>query len=217
MAPALAHDREVSVRRGCVDGGTMPDTPSITINKEITYRNAPEVTSNTYHFSGTTPTTDAGWHTLALAVWAEEAKIQPPTVKFIGYLGYEAGNEHAVSIKNYREDGTAALSGTYSSGGTGNDVPGDVAMWVRWTTPDRTSRGKRIYLRKYFHEVPGANDTPNGTWTTAANAYGAKMIDGTLPGNFKICGPQGAVASMPFVAPWYTTRTLKRRGKRPSS
>jgi hypothetical protein len=194
----------------------MPDTPSITINKTMTYRGQPEVTSNTYHFSGTTPGNDSEWHTLALAIWNEEAKLAPPTVKFCGYLGYAAGNEHAVSIKNYNEDGTTKLPGTYSGTDGAAISPGDVAIWVRWTTPDRTSRGKRIYLRKYFHEVPFADDTPAAAWRTAAAAYGAKMIDGTLPGGFKVCGPQGAVASVPFVAPYMTTRTLKRRGRRPS-
>lgn len=193
----------------------MPDTPSITINKQINYRGKKEVTSNTYHFSGTTPASDAGWHTLALGIWAAEAPLMASTVQFVGYLGYEAGNEHAVSIKNYLEDGTAPLAATGIADGTG--TPGDVAAWVRWATPDRTSKGKRIYLRKYFHEVAQTDDKPVAAWFTAANTYGTKMIDGTLPGGAKICGPQGAVASQPFASPFITTRTLKRRGKRPSS
>ncbi len=193
----------------------MPDTPSITINKTLAYRGTQEVTSNTYHFSGTTPANDADWHALALAIWAAEKTLVPSTVKFVGYLGYQAGNEHAVSIKNYLEDGTAPIAGSNVDNGAG--APGDAACWVRWTTPDRTSRGKRIYLRKYFHDVAWTDDAPTPGWKTLALAYGAKMIDGTLPGGAKICGPQGAVASQPFVSPWITTRTLKRRGKRPSS
>lgn len=193
----------------------MPDTPSITINKRITYRGLPEITSNTYHFSGTTPTNDDEWHTLAKAIWAVEGKLAMPNVKFVGYLGYQAGNNHAVSIKNYLEDGTPLLPGTSDTSGDGEQMPGDCAVWVRWTTPERTSRGKRIYLRKYFHEVPFSNDAPSNQWVANAQVYGAKMIDGTLPGGFKICGPQGAPASNPFVSPWVTTRTLKRRGKRP--
>lgn len=195
----------------------MPDTPSITINKRMTYRGQPEVYSNTYHFSGTTPTDDAGWNALALAIWNAEAPLLPPGVVYVGYLGYQAGNEHAVSIKNYIEDGTTPLPGTASFTPSGANSPGDTAVWVRWTTPDRTSRGKRIYLRKYFHEVPFNDDLPLATWRTAAATYGAKMIDGTLPGSAKICGPQGAVASNPVVGTYMTTRTLKRRGRRPSS
>ena len=193
----------------------MPDTPSITLNKQINYRGQNEITSNTYHFSGTTPATDAEWNTLALAIWAAEQPITASGTEYVGYLGYEAGNEYAVSIKNYLEDGTTKPTGTATESGI--NVPGDLAAWVRWTTPDRTSRGKRIYLRKYFHEVKFSNDAVDPTWRTNALAYGNKMISGTLPGGAKICGPQGAVASSPVVSSFITTRTLKRRGKRPSS
>lgn len=192
----------------------MPDTPSITINKEITYRGLPEITGNTYHFSGTKPTTDAGWHDLALAIWNAERTFLDGTTKFVGYLGYDAGNPHAVSIKNYNEDGTTKPTGALS--GLATKAPGDMAVWVRWTTPERTSRGKRIYLRKYFHEVPYEEDAVPSSTKALMLTYANKMIDGTLPGGVRVCGPQGAVASMPYVSPWVTTRTLKRRGKRPS-
>lgn len=192
----------------------MPDTPSITINKRMTYRLVPEVTSNTYHFSGTTPTSDADWSALALAIWNAEKPCYPAGVEYVGYLGYEAGNEFAVSIKDYVADGVAPIPGTAPH--NANIAPGDTAATIRWTTPDRTSRGTRIYLRKYFHEPNFSNDSLDATYKTALATYGAKMIDGSLPGGFKVCGPQGAVASNPFVAPFVTTRTLKRRGKRPS-
>lgn len=192
----------------------MPDTPSITINKQMSYRGAPEVYSNTYHFSGTTPTTDVGWHDLAKAIFAAEAPLHPTSVYFVGYLGYEAGNEFAVSLKDYNADGTAGIPGTGSH--QASVVPGDAAANIRWMTPNRTSRGKRIYLRKYFHEPAIQDDALTAAYKTAGATYGAKMIDGTLPGGVKICGPQGAVASSPMVMPFVTTRTLKRRGKRPS-
>lgn len=191
----------------------MPDTPSITLNKTMTYRGKQEVFSNTYHFSGTTPANDADWHALALAIWGAEKPIMNADVKFVGYLGYAAGNEHAVSIKNYLEDGTAPIPATNGFGIGG--VAGDTAIWVRWVTPNRTSRGKRIYLRKYFHHAPTTGDTLDDNLKTACLTYANKMIDGTLPGGAKICGPQGAVASNPSVSPFVTTRTLKRRGKRP--
>lgn len=194
----------------------MPDTPSITINKVIPYRgDSREITSNTYHFSGTTPTTDAGWAALATAIWTAEKPLMPASLKYAGYLGYEAGNEHAVSIKDLTETGEATDGGTASYSGYSQGA-GDQAFWVRWRTPDRTSRGKRIYLRKYFHGVLNNGDVVLAQIRTEGLAYGNKMIDGTLPGGAKICGPQGAVASDPYVSPFVTTRTLKRRGKRPS-
>lgn len=195
----------------------MPDTPSITLVKEFQYRDKPEKWSNTYHFSGTTPSSVAEWQTLGEAIWSAEKTMFKSAVKLVGLYGYEAGNELSVAQIDYSVPPLAPIPGTSSV--SASPAPGDVAFWVRWRTPDRNSRGKWIYLRKYFHGVltePGL-DTVAAPVRTAAAAYAAKMIDGTLPGGAKICGPQGAVASAPLVSTYATTRTLKRRGKRPSS
>lgn len=194
----------------------MPDTPSITIVKDFPYRGIKEPWSNTYHFSGTTPTTDAAWRALADAIWGEERKMLRPDVKFRGYLGYQAGNEHAVSIKDLLADGETQTAGQNPVTTPASAASGDVAFWVRWATPQRTSRGKRIYLRKYFHGIGHNLDALQAETLAAANTYAAKMTDGSLPGGFKVCGPQGATAGTAFVSPNVTTRTLKRRGKRPN-
>lgn len=197
----------------------MPDTPSITINKVFTYRAQSEVYSNTYHFSGTTPANDADWQALARAIWASEKTFLDAGHKFAGYLGYAASNNHAVSILDLMETGTGDTPGTYTMVAGEVAAPGDSAMWVRWATPDRTSRGKRIYLRKYFHGVHYNANTEkiSGSQVAALAAHGAKMTDGTLPGSAKVCGPQGAVAGAVLTSTFPTTRTLKRRGRRPSS
>lgn len=193
----------------------MPDTPSITINKDFTYRGKREVWSNTYHFSGTTPANDADWLTLALAIWNAEKGALMSNVKFAGYLGYAAGNNHAVSIKDYVADGTTQPAGALGTS-VGN-APGDVAVWVRWRLPTRNSRGKWNYLRKYFHGVPVFTDQVGPEAVTALTAYAGKMTDGTLPGGAKLCGAQGEVAGVSKIAPFASYRELKRSGKRPSS
>lgn len=193
----------------------MPDTPSVTINKRFTYRNQQEVWSNKYHFSGTTPTNEAGWKTLADAIWAQEKTFLIQDVKYVGFLGHEAGNEFAVANQDFAAAGLTLDTGVYPS--DGDNLPGDAAVWVRWSTPDRSSRGKRIYCRKYFHGINANGDALANSVRTSMVAYGAKMIDGSLPGGFKLCGPQGAVASAPVVAPFVSFRQLKRTGKRPSS
>lgn len=196
----------------------MPDQPSITIVKRFTYRgDTTEEFSNTYHFSGTTPANLAAWKTLADAIIAAEAPTVSAGVAFVQAYGYEAGNDNSVAQIDYR---VAPLSPTVGSftGGTNPAAPGDVAATTRWATPNFTSRGKRIYCRKYWHAVfmqAAATDTLATTQRTALQTFGAKLIDGTLPGSFKYCGPQGAVLSAPETSAWLTTRTLKRRGKRP--
>lgn len=192
----------------------MPDTPSIVIEKTFTYRGVAEAWSNVYHFSGTTPANAAAWKTLADAIWGEERKCLNTTVSINRVFGYEAGNVVAVFSVNYFDPPNTVTTGLITPG---TQSPGDVATWVRWSTDQRNSKGKPIFLRKYFHGINlSAVDGISPSQRTALLAYGAKMIDGTLPGGFKVCGPQGAVAGTVKVPSFVTTRSLKRRGKDPS-
>lgn len=195
----------------------MPDTPSITIIKRFTYRDQPEEFSNTYHFSGTTPVDRAAWKVLADAIITAERAATLSNVSFVGAYGYEAGTEHSVAQLDYDIAPDApALAGTLAV--TDNRCSGDVAATIRWYTGAYSSRGKKIYCRKYMHGVMASTADQDELATpqrTAYQTFAAKLIDGTLPGGFKYCGPQGAVLSAPLVATYLTTRTLKRRGKRP--
>lgn len=197
----------------------MPDTPSITIVQRFPYRGIDEEWSNTYHFSGTTPANDAAWKALADAIIASMADAFTNQVSWVAAYGYEAGNELSVFQYDYTALPGEQVIGTFNPG-TAPEMPGDVAATTRWTTPDTTSRGKRIYLRKYWHGVHSngqlTGDTLYAAQKTELDEHAAKLIDGTLPGGFKYCGPQGAVASDPVTNPNLTTRTLKRRGKRPN-
>lgn len=192
----------------------MPDTPSITINKRFNYRGLPEVWSNTYHFSGTQPSSPAAWKTLADAIWAAESAFLPKYVEYVGFLGYEAGNNHAVEIRDFVADGTARPVGLIDV--TSPSQAGDTAVWVRWRLPTRNSRGKWNYLRKYFHGIVGQGDAIASGPKAGLEAYRVKMTDGTLPGGAKICGDQGEVAGVSKVADFIGFRQLKRTGKRPS-
>lgn len=195
----------------------MPDTPSITILKRCTYKSVLEEFGNTYHFSGTQPADLAAWKTLADAIIAAERPTMPADVEFVQAYGYNAGNDNSVAQIDYRVSPNVVLSGTGGfTGGGRNNL--EVAATVRWPTPGFTSRGKRIYLRKYYHAVytsvfPDMDKLLASQKATFAT-FAAKLIDGTLPGGFKYCGPQGAVASAPQVNDYTTTRELKRRGKR---
>lgn len=195
----------------------MPNTPSIVIVKTITYRGIPEEYSNKYHFSGTVPTTDAGWKALADAIIAQEKTMFATSTTFTSAYGYAAGVAASVWQINYADPPNTVVTGTLT--GTYNQAPGDVAFWVRWATGARGTTGKPIFLRKYFHGA--AISTSNGDTIfsgqrTAALAYAAKMVDGTLPGGFKVCRPQGGDGGVVKVPTFLTTRTLKRRGADPS-
>lgn len=197
----------------------VPDTSSITIVKKFTYRGKREEFSNKYHFSGTTPANEAAWKTLADAMIAVEKTTVHTGVTFVRAYGYEAGNELSVAQIDYEAAPLTPVAGTLAqSSATGLAAQPESAVTIRWRTPDRNSRKKWIYLRKYYH---GTVSDPGGD-LVATNAMAAfttwanKLTDGTLPGGFKYCGPQGAVAGPMQVNPYFTTRELTRRGKRPS-
>jgi hypothetical protein len=90
---------------------------------------------------------------------------------------------------------------------------------VEWRTARKNSRGKWIYLRKYFHAAHvshlNVDDLSDGQ-SIVYNAYATKMSDGTLSAGRKIRSQkQDEVIEEHRVSPYITTRTLKRRGKRP--
>lgn len=195
----------------------MPDTPSITIIKEFTYRGKPEKFSNKYHFKGTTPSGDAAWKALADAIITAEKGTVTAGVRFVGAYGYEAGNEHSVAQIDYTVPPNTVQVGTLGGLSSWAGQAPDTAVWIRAKTPDRNANGKWIYVRKYMHGVyAGPDGVVADPQRAALLTFANKLLDGTLPGSFKWCGPQGAEASAPLVGTYATTRTLKRRGKRPS-
>jgi hypothetical protein len=186
----------------------------LVVQKSFTYRGAAEEYANIYHFSGTQPADQAAWQSFADAVKELERPIFTSLVTHTTWLGYNDGSETA--------DYTGAHTGTLTGSGTfagSAPAPGDVASWVRWSTGDRSSQGKPIFLRKYFHPAyisTAGGDAVVSSWRTAAATYAAAMTAGGLAGTAKICRPNGHVGVTGLACTNATTRTLKRRGRRPS-
>lgn len=195
----------------------MADTPSIIIVKKFTYRGQREEFSNKYHFSGTTPGTAQEWKTLADAIITAEKTTVHAGVSFVRAYGYEAGNELSVAQIDYEAAPNTPVVGTMAT--PDGQLTPEGAVTVRWRTAERNTRKKWIYLRKYYHGTRGTTDDDAiGAFISGAfKTFADKLTDGTLPGGFKYCGPQGAVAGPGEVNPYFTTRELTRRGKRPSS
>lgn len=197
----------------------MPDTPSIVIAKSFNYRGVAETWTNKYHFKGTTPSGQAGWLALLRAIWTSERAFLGTDVSLVGGAGYAAGNNAAVAMFDATNIGGSSTDNRGGQSTSSAATPGDTALWVRWSTADRNSKNKPIYLRKYFHGIlinASDGDTPTQGCRDLMIAHGAKMYDGTLPGGVKICGPQGADALAHAVAGFVTTRTLKRNARTPT-
>ena len=197
---------------------------ALVIVKRFTYRgDATEEYANRYFYLGADPADATAWRAFFDAVVAEEKKLYPSTVNVIGGYGYDSDSDTATAIwsLDLTVSPNVVVPGTYSDA-VGNFGAGDAAVWVRWGTSRFNSKGKRIYCRKYFHPPPHAlatgGDAVHGTWKTAANAYAAKWHSGTDFGNRTISaqGHDDTIVGH-AVSDYITTRTLKRRGKRPGS
>lgn len=198
----------------------------LTVVKRFPYRgDTTEEFSNTYFFTGTTPASPSAWRTLFDALVTQEATILANDVGIIRGYGYSSSDEDAHAV--WSVDLTIAPEVVVGGGitiGTNRRLPGDAAVWIRWKTSRLTEKGKPIYLRKYFHPAlqaasPSSTDAVLPAWITAANAFAVKMTDGSFSGARKICGRghEDDVITGYSASPYVTTRTLKRRGKRPGS
>lgn len=93
-------------------------------------------------------------------------------------------------------------------------------MWCRWKTARTNSRGKPIYLRKYYHGVMvGGSDEPgrdevNHTQRDALQLTAEYLLAGSAAWP-PLAGPDGVIPGSIATSRFITTRTLKRRGKRP--
>lgn len=200
----------------------------VTVVKRFFYRgDATEEFSNQYWFQGaSTPTDTAGWRALFDALVLQEKTLYTSLVTIVRGYGYDSSAEHvpAVWSVDLTQAPNTVVPGTMATTGS-IPAPGDAAVWIRWKTDKLTSKGKPIYLRKYYHDarIPTAGgDAVHSTQQTALNAFGLKLRDGTFLGGQTVRGPGSpkmpAGTSITLlghgVSSYATTRTLKRRPKR---
>lgn len=194
-------------------------TVGLTVIKEFTYRgDTHEEFSNHYLLTGSTPSSSGAWRTLFDALVAQEKTLYPSNTQVVRGYGYDTWDPEASSV--WTVDMTVSpnspVAGNYTVGGT--KCPGDAAVWIRWGLDRFNTKGKRVYLRKYFH--PAYNDGStydlvHSAWVTAANAFGAKLQDGSFLDARTITDRLGTALVGHGACTYVTTRTLKRRGKRP--
>lgn len=206
------------VRTLCKSYRLVADQASVVLVQKFTYRDAPEEWSNRYHFKGEAPADSTGWHDLAVALFTILKPCLPTSTTLVRAYGYLSDTTDSVATVDFTTGGLSPIAGTATV--SGNVAPGDAAMTCRWLTPARTSKGKPIYLRKYFHGVylnTADTDQVAATQHTALQAFAAAAIVDWGSTTFQLCDKNGTVPTAPAASPWVTTRTLKRRGRRPPS
>lgn len=203
----------------------MAAVVGITLVKRFPYRgDASEEYSNQYWFDGAVPADDAAWLDLSQALAAIEQPIYTGDVEVVRAYGYDSDDPEAHSVWNYDYVlGMGTPNGTLTTS-TDTVCPGDAAVWVRWKTGRLNSDGKAIFLRKYFHPAVSEGttvaerDLVSSNQRAALLALGDKLSDGTFLDGRRIRSQLHAETVLaPAASVYVTTRTLKRRGKRPSS
>jgi hypothetical protein len=191
--------------------------PAIVIVQSFMYRGAPEEFSNKYHFLGPAPGDDASWKALADSLIAQLRVFNSASIKYVRAYGYTDGDNPSVWGHDYEQPGPPPV-GSMTPPSDGDPVAGDQAAFIKWPTTKRNSRGKIVYARKYFHGIAGHStnaDEVNSSQKIFMDSFALKCTDGTISSVFHLCLPDGTVCQPGFTDQWMTTRTLKRRGKRP--
>lgn len=192
----------------------------LTIIKRFTYRGAPEEWSNHYHLTGDDPASPGDWRDLFDAMCDLEKALFDENTQIVAGYGYDndAPSSHNVWSVDLTIAPNTPVDGIFSLASGSEPGAGDSAAWVRWGLDRLNSDGKRVYLRKYFHPAytyPDP-DTISAPWITQAAAFGGYLQDDIGIDGRTIRDVGGADVIGHAVSSYSTTRTLKRRGKRPT-
>jgi len=188
---------------------------TLVVVKGMNYRgDLDEEFSNAYSFKAAPPSGDEAWLTLANDLIAHEKPIFQAGAPFKRVYGYDSDDPNANSV--FSHDFTLDASPPTATGSwAGHLFAGDQAACVQWRTSTKNTRGKWVYLRKYLHlgqTELAQPDTLFAGYKTSLETYAA-AIQGFWGG---LTARQAPLSVEEFnVMPWVTTRTLKRRGKRP--
>jgi len=195
----------------------------LTIIKSFPYKGVQEEWSNHYHLTGTPPTDATAWQALFDAMVAAEKTCYSAACNVVAGYGYatDVATDHAVWSVDMTVSPHSIVPGTLATS-TAQRAPGDCAGWVRWKLDRNNSLGKAVFLRKYFHDVFVASggesvaDTILAAQVTAYTAFAALLDTGIgVDSGIKIKDKAGAAILSHGASTYVTTRTLKRRGKRP--
>jgi hypothetical protein len=197
----------------------MAAVTSLILTKRFTYRgDDTEEFSNRYYLRSAPPGDDASWLVLATDLANAEKAVFHPGIHIVHAYGYndDAENAHAVFDHDFAGSG-AGIAGTYTTNGVLGS--GDQAAVVSWHTDEKNARGKWIYLRKYFHGPdlsPTDHDSLEASYVSALVTFAAALSpnEGALHGGIRSRTAAPAITGRGAL-PYVTTRTLKRRGKRP--
>jgi len=195
----------------------------IVVTKSFDYRGEPEEWSNRYWFTETAPWTAAQFRTIFDNIATHEASLFTSATTVVSGYGYNDNDEHAQAVwsVDLRLAPNTPVPGTFQPG-TAERQAGDSSIFCWWKTSRKNKRGKPIYLRKYFHDVYNEAGPPHDgvadLQRLALEAFAEGFYTQTFLGFGLAAQGHPDEDLIAYGAhPWITTRTLKRRGKRPKA
>lgn len=190
----------------------MSTYPSVRMVRLASHKGVDKEWSNRYHFIGGIPADLTAWTTLVTNIRDAEVPIFPADIRFVRAVCYLNDESPATHVINLTGAGTITL-------GTKSYASSNSALWIRWETSRRDSRGHPIYARSYYHgalqDSPGSVDVPAGAQRTAMATYGAHWLSGFSDGGantYTRSLPDGTPGGTVSVAQFIARRVMSRRG-----
>lgn len=198
----------------------MSTATGLILTKRFTYRgNTDEEVSNRYWLTGPPPSDEISWEQLASSVMSHERHCYTAGTRNVSASGYNDNDPHAHAVWSIVWPTTGAAYDGDLVIADAHPYAGDQAGLVQWKLKRLSSKGKPIFLRKYFHDggVSATNrDSPDNATYQAYSDFASAMVSGVILGNRLIRSQtQDEQIAVAAAYPYVTTRTLKRRGKRP--
>ena len=195
----------------------------IVVTKSFDYRGAPEEWSNRYWFNSAQDWSASAFRSVFDSIVNLEKVLYTSATTVVSGYGYNDNDPkaHAVWSVDLRISPDTPVAGTYAPG-LAERQSGDSAMFCFWRTTRKNKRGKPIYLRKYFHDVHNESGPPHDgladTQKVLLADFATKLgTETTLGFTVAAQGHPDEELMGHGAHPWITTRTLKRRGKRPKA
>ena len=189
--------------------------PGVVLYKTFTWRGEVEEWGNTYHFVGDPPSDAAGWRALVDALITLEKVVLDESVTIDRAICYENTDDSSVYSYDLSAFG-GVVPGTYDTVANGAiRQEGGTSYMARWDTGRRSTKGKAIYLRKYWHPAltaDGAQDALITSMHTKVATFANSVLSssGAWPG---LAGPDG-VAPVGHLALTYVNYRDLRKGRR---
>jgi len=192
--------------------------PGVVLYKTFTWRGAVEEWGNTYHFVGDAPANPADWRALVDDLIALEKECLDESVTIERAICYENTDDSSVYSYDLSAFG-GTVAGTYDTVANGAiRQEGGTSYMARWDTGRRSSKGKAIYLRKYWHPALTADGAQDALITTmhtkvAAFALAVMSTSGDWPG---LAGPDGVAPVGHLGLTYVNYRDLRKGRRRPT-